>query len=128
MNKRARMNYSNRKVVQWLQTKGYDHIWLKPHRDPRKKYNHELVYRTNGMFYTQLDIWNLFDGICFDKEGRVWFFQNSTTNYHPEQPFIIFARDKQINILLFKVIKRGREWEVKNKTIKVLPELSPQQS
>ena len=67
MNTRQRMRFSNRKAVLWLLESGYDEIWLKPHI--RRS---DLVY-TVGEWYRALDLWNLFDGICFDAAPRVLF-------------------------------------------------------
>ena len=43
----------------WLLKNGYDEIWLKAHG--RRQ---DLVYN-RGEWYRALDLWNLFDGICF---------------------------------------------------------------
>jgi hypothetical protein len=58
------MRASNRKSVMWLLKNGYDEIWLKSHT--RRS---DLVY-TVGEWYRALDLWNLFDGICFDHDNK----------------------------------------------------------
>ena len=65
MHNRQRMRFSNRKAVLWLLKNGYDDIWLKPHTKRT-----DLTY-TQGEWYRVIDLWNLFDGICFDDEGNI---------------------------------------------------------
>ena len=74
MNPRERMRQSNRRAVNYLLSKGYDDIWLKPHG--RRQ---DLVY-TLGEWYRALDLWNLFDGICFDPDGNIILIQITLYN------------------------------------------------
>lgn len=108
MNPRERMRSSNRKAVIWLLEHGYDDIWLKPHTR-----RHDLVY-TSGEWYRALDLWNLFDGVCFDEGGNVVFIQIKTNSWPPTKPIIDFMRYKKnikaVSINVFKV--KGR-WDVK---------------
>jgi len=108
MNPRERMRSSNRKAVMWLLKNGYDDIWLKPHGR-----RHDLVY-TRGEWYRALDLWNLFDGICFDDEGTVVFIQIKTNAWPPNQPIFDFMRDKKnIKVLCINVYKVKSRWDVK---------------
>ena len=102
MNPRERMRFSNRKAVIWLLEHGYDDIWLKPHGR-----RHDLVY-TSGEWYRALDLWNLFDGICFDEEGTVVFIQIKTNAWPPMQPIYDFMRRKHdIKVLCINVFKKN---------------------
>ncbi len=95
MNPRQRMRFSNRKAVNYLLSKGYDDIWLKPHGR-----RHDLVY-TQGEWYRALDLWNLFDGICFDKDGNAIFIQIKTNAWAAEKPIKDFICDKKHLIVFF---------------------------
>lgn len=107
MNPRERMRSSNRKAVIWLLKNGYDDIWLKPHTR-----RHDLVYNT-GDWYRALDLWNLFDGICFNKGGDIILIQIKTNSWAKEEPIKKFLSDKQNLIALsINVSKRGSKWEV----------------
>ena len=108
MNPRQRMRFSNRKAVNYLLSKGYDDIWLKPHGR-----RHDLVY-TQGDWYRALDLWNLFDGICFDRDGNANFIQIKTNAWAAEKPIKDFIYDKKNLIVLSINVKgSGKKWEVK---------------
>ena len=110
MNSRQRMRFSNRKAVNWLLENGYDDIWLKAHTKRT-----DLVY-TLGEWYRALDLWNLFDGICFDKGGNLILLQIKTNAWAKEQPFIDFLSNKKhLKILSINVKGKNRKWEVKTR-------------
>ena len=105
MNPRERMRFSNRKAVNWLLANGYDDIWLKPHGR-----RHDLVY-TTGEWYRALDLWNLFDGICFNKVGKIVLMQIKTNAWAKEQPIKDFLINKKNLIALsINVNKRKSKW------------------
>lgn len=107
MNPRERMRASNRRAVNHLLSKGYDDVWLKAHG--RRQ---DLIY-TLGEWYRALDLWNLFDGICFDKEGNIILIQIKTNSWAQEQPIKDFLKDKQNLIALSINVKgSGKKWEV----------------
>ena len=107
MNPRQRMRFSNRKAVNYLLSKGYDDIWLKAHGR-----RHDLVY-TQGEWYRALDLWNLFDGICFDKDGNAVFIQIKTNAWAAEKPIKDFICDKKHLIVLSINVKGGgKKWDV----------------
>ena len=107
MNPRERMRVSNRKAVLWLLEKGYDDIWLKPHGR-----RHDLIY-TSGEWYRALDLWNLFDGICFDKGGNVVLIQIKTNAWASEKNIKDFLRDKNnVIVLVLNVSRREKKWGV----------------
>ena len=92
----------------WLLKEGYDDIWLKPHG--RRQ---DLVY-TRGEWYRALDLWNLFDGICFDDGGNIVLIQIKTNAWPPSQPIFDFMRDKKnIKVLCINVYKVKSRWDVK---------------
>jgi hypothetical protein len=101
------MRFSNRKAVNYLLSKGYDDIWLKAHGR-----RHDLVY-TQGEWYRALDLWNLFDGICFDKDGNAIFIQIKTNAWAAEKPIKDFICDKKHLIVLSINVKgSGKKWDV----------------
>jgi len=102
------MRSSNRKAVLWLLKNGYDEIWLKPHG--RRQ---DLVYN-RGEWYRALDLWNLFDGICFDEKGNIVLLQIKTNAWAPEKPFTDFLSDKKnLRILSINVkLAKFKKWEV----------------
>ena len=102
------MRFSNRKAVIWLLEHGYVNVWLQP--GTRR---HDLVY-SGGEWYRALDLWNLFDGICFDEEGTVVFIQIKTNAWPPTQPIFDFMRRKHdIKVLCINVFKKKSRWDVK---------------
>ena len=101
------MRSSNRKAVLWLLKNGYDDIWLKPHGR-----RHDLIY-TTGEWYRALDLWNLYDGICFDDVGRLILIQIKTNSWAQEKPIKEFLNDKKNLIALVINVKgSGKKWEV----------------
>ena len=102
------MRFSNRKAVIWLLEHGYDDIWLKPHTR-----RHDLVY-TSGECYRALDLWNLFDGFCFDDDGNVVFIQIKTNSWPPTKPITDFMRyKKNIKVISINVFKKKNRWDIK---------------
>ena len=100
------MRVSNRKAVLHLLKNGYDDIWLKPHGR-----RHDLVYNT-GEWYRALDLWNLFDGICFDQEGIIILLLIKTNAWAKEQPIKDFLSDKNNLIALSINVKYGKKWTI----------------
>ena len=109
MNNRQRMKASNKKVREWLLENNYDQIWFKPHG----KHN-DYVFTQKGNYMAQ-DIWNMFDGICFDIAGNVVFLQMATNGWHTEKDFKKFAGRYNVNILLFNVTDKLKECNGKYK-------------
>ena len=107
MNPRARMRASNRKAVLYLLKNGYDEIWLKAHG--RRQ---DLVY-TRGEWYRALDLWNLFDGICFDSDNNIIMLQIKTNAWAKTIPLQTFAdTHNNIKVLSINVKGEGRKWIV----------------
>ena len=102
------MRASNRRAVNYLLSKGYDDIWLKAHG--RRQ---DLVY-TLGEWYRALDLWNLFDGICFDRDGNANFIQIKTNAWASKQPILDFLKTRRnLIVLVINVRKtKGKKWEV----------------
>ena len=112
MNTRQRMRFSNRKAVLWLLENGYDEIWLKPHI--RRS---DLVY-TVGEWYRALDLWNLFDGICFDADGNIVLIQIKPTAWASASPINDWLKDKnKLIVLVINVKGKGKKWEKSAKLI-----------
>ena len=108
MNPRQRMRFSNRKAVLWLLENDYDDIWLKAHGR-----RHDLVY-TRGEWYRALDLWNLFDGICFTDDGKVVFLQIKTNAWASEKEIKDWLIDrKDLIVLIINVKGKGKKWEVR---------------
>ena len=108
MDNRSRMRFSNRKAVIWLLENGYDEIWLKAHTK-----RHDLIY-TVGDWYRALDLWNLFDGICFDMYGNLILLQIKTNAWASKQPILDFLKTRRnLIVLVINVRKtKGKRWEV----------------
>lgn len=117
VSRRDTMRNTNRMAQEWLLQNGYDYIWLKPHMDGRKNRHKETYLTTRGRFY-QTDLYNLFDGICFDKTGRTVFLQLSTNKFHPVLRYEKFFSDKfDTYCLMLAAFKAGRTWEIRTKRI-----------
>ena len=107
MNPRERMRQSNRKAVMWLLKNSYDEIWLKPHT--RRA---DLVY-TRGEWYRALDLWNLFDGICFDENDNIILLQIKTNAWAKAKPLEDFVKThKNIRVLSMNVKGENGKWNV----------------
>jgi hypothetical protein len=101
------MRFSNRKAVLWLLKNGYDEIWLKPHI--RRT---DLVY-TAGEWYRALDLWNLFDGICFNDGGDLILIQIKTNAWASAKPISDWLKDKNnLIVLVINVKGKGKKWDV----------------
>ena len=101
------MRFSNRKAVLWLLKNGYDEIWLKPHI--RRT---DLVY-TAGEWYRALDLWNLFDGICFNDEGDLILIQIKTNAWAAAKPISDWLKDKNnLIVLVINVKGKGKKWDI----------------
>jgi len=94
MNNRLRMRDTNKKVRFWLLENGYDDIWFKPHSK-----RNDYVF-TQERTYLATDLWNLFDGICFDSLGRPIFLQMKTNAWPKEKPIKDFIRKRMIRVLV----------------------------
>ena len=101
------MRSSNRKAVLHLLKLGYDEIWLKPHT--RRQ---DLIY-TIGEWYRAIDLWNLFDGVCFDSDGNLILLQIKTNAWAKEKPIKDFLLDKNHLIALsLNVNRHENKWVV----------------
>lgn len=106
------MRASNKMVREWLLQNGYDEIWFKPHGK-----RNDYVFTKKGNYMAQ-DIWNLFDGICINNWGYVYFLQVKTNNWAKKSDFEKFIRKTaQTHILSFNVTNKRKEC---NKKYKVL--------
>ena len=107
MNPRERMRASNRKAVSWLLKHDYDYIWLKAHCR-----RHDLIY-TLGEWYRALDLWNLFDGICFDSRGNIILIQIKTNAWADAKKIRSFLNGKNnLTAMVINVKGKGKKWEV----------------
>jgi hypothetical protein len=96
------MRSSNRKAVLYLLKNGYDEIWLKAHG--RRQ---DLVY-TRGEWYRALDLWNLFDGICFDSDNNIIMLQIKTNAWAKSKPLQTFA-DTHNNTKVLSINVKGEK-------------------
>ncbi len=94
MNRRQQMRESNRRAVEYLLEKKYDHIYLKPHKDNRKGKNVEVMKSQKGS-YPITDFFNLFDGFCVSPDGLLVWIQVKTDAWPNEKAIIEFLMDKQ---------------------------------
>ena len=101
------MRFSNRKAVLWLLNNDYDEIWLKPHI--RRS---DLVY-TVGEWYRALDLWNLFDGICFNNDGDIVMLQIKTNAWASAKPINDWLKNKNnLIVLVINVKGKGKKWDI----------------
>ena len=120
------MRNTNRLCREWLIQNNYDYIWFKPHMDTRKNKFKEIYYTKQGNFY-QTDLYNLFDGICFDVNGILTFIQTTTTKWHPEGPYQKFMSGKKgFKILMLRARKVKHRWTVETKLLRSKSEESSQ--
>lgn len=110
MNKRQRMNDSNRKAREWLFENGYDELYFKPHKDIRKRHNVEYVY-CKDYNYQIMDFYNLFDGFGFDAEGVFTFLQVKTNKWPDFEKIKNFLFSKRgIKALIINVKTPSKEF------------------
>ena len=104
MNNRKRMRASNLLVRKWLLENGYDDIWFKPHGK-----RNDYVFTQKGNYMAQ-DIWNLFDGICFNRVGLICFLQMKTNAWAKERPIEVFLRNHhELRVISFNVTNKLKE-------------------
>lgn len=92
-----------------MQQHGMDDIWFKSHGK-----RHDLVYANKGN-YKCLDLWNLFDGICWWGDSPV-FFQTKTNSWANSNTLIAFIKNKLFGIKILSINVQGTEkkgWAVK---------------
>ena len=114
MHVRERMRYSNKLAVAWMLANDFDQIWLKRHVR-----RHDFHYTQKGN-YVALDLWNLFDGICWYR-GRTVYIQIKTNGWADEKAIMAWLEAKASNTIVLvinvkkKPKKQGRGWVVKNR-------------
>lgn len=118
------MRASNKLAREWLLSNGFDEIWFKRHtRKPDRFYTKDLhLVKERGImvqrpYYYGIDLWNLFDGICFDTETHsVVFFQVKTNNWPNPKAYKQF-KYLSIVILFINVKKVKNKWVVETRTL-----------
>ena len=114
MHVRARMRYSNKMAIKWMLKKGFDQIWLKRHVR-----RHDFHYTQNGN-YVALDLWNLFDGICW-YQGHTVYIQIKTNGWADEKAIMDWLQDKAANTIVLvinvrrKPKSKGTGWMIANR-------------
>lgn len=98
------MRESNKKAVEFLLANNYDEIYLKPHRDIRKKNNVEYIHTQNGN-YQIMDFYNRFDGFCYNKKGEFVWLQIKTDRWANAVEIGSFFTDKKGIVLILNVRK-----------------------
>ena len=106
MHNRQRMRISNGHAIKYLLKHGYDHIWLKAHTKFKDK-----VQCQDSRYYA-LDLWNLYDGLCFDSKGNIWAIQIKTNAWAKASEIIEFQKNHKIKSLVLNVKKDGSRWKV----------------
>ena len=106
MHNRQRMRISNGHAIQYLLEQKYNHIWLKAHG----KFKDRIVCQDTK--YYALDLWNLYDGLCFDPKGFLWAIQIKTNAWAKAKPIIDFQKDHKIKCIVLNVKKIGSRWKV----------------
>lgn len=110
LNNRQRMRATNAEIREWLLANGYDDVWFKPHTA-----RNDVVYCRHNKYYAT-DLWNLFDGICFDYEGNVVFLQMKTNSWAKAEPIRKFLESRKIKVMVFnytnKLKSSNGKWEI----------------
>ena len=92
------MRASNKLVREWLLSNGYDEIWFKPHTA-----RNDLVFTQKGN-YLATDLWNLFDGLCFDSDYKIIALQMKTNSWAKEKPITDFIKKHEgMKVISFNV-------------------------
>ena len=108
------MRYSNKMAIKWMLKKGFDQIWLKRHVR-----RHDFHYTQNGN-YVALDLWNLFDGICW-YQGHTVYIQIKTNGWADEKAIMDWLQDKAANTIVLvinvrrKPKSKGTGWMIANR-------------
>ena len=99
---------TNKLATLTLLDQGYDLVWLKPHTK-----RHDMVYSQQGNFRC-LDLFNLFDGICFFNETPI-FIQIKTNAWASIKPIKEFLKRRKVKVLIINVTNKLKECEGKYK-------------
>ena len=100
------MRISNGHATKYLLQRGFDNIWLKPHT----RFKDKVQCQTTR--YYALDLWNLYDGLCFDTKGVLWAIQIKTNAWAKASDIITFQKDHKIKCIVLNVKKEGSRWKV----------------
>jgi len=100
------MRISNGHATKYLLQQEYNHIWLKAHT----KFKDTVVCKNHK--YRALDLFNLFDGLCFDSKGFLWAIQVKTNAWAKASDIIDFQKDHRIKSIVLNVKKQGSRWNV----------------
>lgn len=100
------MRISNGHATKFLLKNGYNQIWLKAHTKFKDK-----VQCQDSRYYA-LDLWNLFDGLCFDSKGYLWAIQIKTNAWAKASEIIDFQKNYKIKSIVLNVKKSGSRWKV----------------
>ncbi len=87
---RATFRDSNAKAVAWLHAHGFKQVLLRTHC--RHK---DIVYATKFHKYLSTDYWNKWDGMCFDRHGRLWFIQIKTSGFPKDEGILEWMQGKK---------------------------------
>lgn len=95
------MYATNERVRKWLLENGYDQIWFKQHTK-----RNDLVFTQKGN-YLATDLWNLFDGICFDSAGNPVYLQMKTNAWASAKDIEKFLKNHNLDkVLVFNVTNK----------------------
>ena len=100
------MRISSGHATKYLLQRGFDNIWLKAHTKFKDK------VQCQDTRYYALDLWNLYDGLCFDTKGVLWAIQIKTNAWAKASDIIKFQKDHKIKCIVLNVKKQGSRWKV----------------
>ena len=100
------MRISNGHATKFLLKNGYNQIWLKAHTKFKDR-----VQCQDSRYYA-LDLWNLFDGLCFDSKGYLWAIQIKTNAWAKASDIVDFQKNYKIKSIVLNVKKSGSRWKV----------------
>lgn len=105
------MRDNNTLAREWLINQGYSQIWLKQHnRHLDTVWDHNTAPEGQEMQvlkYMAQDMFNLFDGICFDKKGYLTFLAIGVAFKKIPQLETFLEGKKGFGVLMIKINRKA---------------------
>jgi len=103
------MYATNKLVREWLLQNKFDQIWFKRHTK-----RNDITFTQKGN-YLSTDLWNLFDGICFDQYGWPVYLQMKTNAWASAKVILKFLTTHNISVMVFNVTNKLKDSKGKYK-------------
>jgi len=66
-----------------------------------------MWYRNHTEIKQCMDYWNLFDGMCYNKDGFLFFIQIKTNQWASEKAINRFMEKRHLNVIVINVKPRA---------------------